>query len=99
MSSALRRGDLVLESGRDEDVAVDAQDLGVGDVDRAGEALDRAVLLLPGDDLADVETRRRCGSRRSSPRHGDDGRALGGDERRGDRPGVAEALDRDASLS
>ena len=61
----------------------------------AGEALDRAVLGLPADDLADVETVRvvdaagRVGD-------GDDGRALVDDQPSRDRAGVAEALDRDA---
>ena len=54
---------------------MDLEHLGVGDVGRAGEALDGAVLLLPGDDLGDVEPGRvvdaagRVGD-------GDDGRAL-----------------------
>ena len=38
------------------------------DVGRAGEALDRAVLALPGDDLGDVEAGRACGCHRSSRR-------------------------------
>ena len=97
MLPALRDGDLVLEGGRDEDVALDLEDLGVGDVGRAREALDGAVLLLPGDDLGDVEAARgvdaagRVGDR-------DDRRALLGDQPRGDRAGVAEALDRDRRL-
>src|SRR6266566_1967128 len=89
--------DLVLEGGRDEDVAVDLEDLLVVDVGRAGQALDRAMLLLPGDHPADVET---GGIVDATGRvgHGDDGRALLGDELRGDRAGVAEALDRDPRL-
>ena len=94
MLSALRDGDLVLEGGRDEDVAVDLEDLGVGDVDRAREALDRAVLLLPGDDPVDVETARGVDAAgRVADR--DDRGALVPDEPGGDRAGVAEALDRD----
>ena len=58
MLPALRGRDLVLEGGRDQDVALDLEDLGVADVLGAREALDRAVLLLPGDDPGDVEAGR-----------------------------------------
>ena len=89
-------GDLVLEGGRDEDVAVDLEDLGVADVRRAREALDGAVLRLPGDDLGDVEP---VGLVDAAGRvgDGDDRRALLADEPGRDRAGVAEALDRDAA--
>ena len=47
MSPALRGRDLVLERGRDQDVALGLEDLGVRDVLGAREAPDGAVLLLP----------------------------------------------------
>src|SRR5204863_326405 len=47
--------DLVLERGRDQDVAIDLQHVGVGDVLGSGETLDSAVLLLPGNHPVDVE--------------------------------------------
>ena len=96
--SALAGGDLVLERGRDEDVALDLEDLLVRDRLRAGEADDRAVLGLPGDDALDVEpvgvvdAARRVGD-------GDDRRAVLGDHQlRRDRAGVAEALDDDSGV-
>ena len=85
-------GDLVLEGGRDQDVAVDLQDLGVGDVRGAREPLDRPVLLLPAHDPGDVEAlgivdpAGRVGDR-------DDGRPFLADEPRRDRARVAEPLD------
>ena len=59
-----------------------------------GEALDRAVLLLPGEHAIDVEPVHvaDAGDRVG---HGDDRRALVGHQLGGDRAGVAEALDRD----
>ena len=91
------RRDLVLEGGRDEDVAVDLEDLDVGDVRRAGEALDRAVLLLPADDLGDIETVRGVDATgQIRDRH--DRRAFLGDEPSRDQAGIAEALDRDLGL-
>ena len=65
---------------------------------RAREALDRAVLLLPGDDPVDVEA---AGVVDAAGRvgDGDDRGALVADQPGGDRAGVAEALDRDAASS
>ena len=77
-------GDLVLERGRDEDVAVDLEDLLVADVLRPGEALDGAVLLLPGDHPVDVEAIRVVDATRRVG-HGDDRRLLLVDELRRDR--------------
>ena len=71
--------DLVLEGGRDEDVAVDLEDIGIRDVGHAREALHGAVLALPGDDLGDVEAARVVdATRRVGDR--DDARPLLGDQ-------------------
>ena len=90
-------GDLVLERGRDQDVAGDLEDLGVGDVGRAGEALDRAVLGLPGDRRLATSRPLRIVDPAGRVADGDDGRALLADQPGRDRAGVAEALDGDAS--
>ena len=87
--------DLVLEGGRDQDVAVDLEDSRVADVLRAGQALDSPVLLLPAVDAADVETVGVVDAT-SRIRDGDHRGALIGDQPRSDRAGVAETLDRDA---
>src|SRR4029079_12325439 len=70
---------------------------GVGPCSRAWEALDGPVLALPGDDLGDVQAGRIVDAA-GRVGHGHDGRALLADQPRGDRPGVAEALDRDPRL-
>ena len=69
--------DLVLERGRDQDVAVDLEDLGVADVLGAREALDGPVLLLPVDDPGDVEAGRVVDARRRVGDRDDRGAFLG----------------------
>ena len=86
-------GDLVLERGGDEDVAVELEQLVVRDLVGAGEADDGAVLGLPGAHLGRIEAGCVVDAA-GRVAHRDDHGTLGLEQRRRDAPGIAVALDR-----
>ena len=86
--------DLVLDRGGDEDVAVQLEELGVGDLVRAREPDHRARLALPGVDLLRVQPLGVVHAP-AGVRHRDDACADLGHELRGERAGVPKALHHD----